>query len=104
MKRKPTDKNLRVGQTLYYLAHPLSNSSRRYVVGAVRVMSDALPHPSPMGSGPYPRRYLAAHLARVPGDFTYSRRAVEAQAKAANKSMDAEVSRLKAALAAKVKP
>lgn len=88
MKRKPTAQSIRVGQTLYYLAHPLATSSRRYAVGSVQVKTDALQLPPDGQDGPYPRRFVASHLREFPGDLHYSRRVVASQAKAMNAEMD----------------
>lgn len=84
MKRKPTPGSLRTGQTLYFLSHPMASAGRRFSVGSVHVMSDALPDPVEGQNGPYPRRYLAAHLSLIPGSFSYSRRDMERRAKRAN--------------------
>lgn len=90
MKRKPTAQSIRVGQTLYYVAHPLATSSRRYVVGSVQVKTDALPLPLPPDgqAGPYPRRFVANHLREFPGDMHYSRRVAMRCAKDLNAEMD----------------
>jgi len=84
MKRKPKPGTLRTGQTLYFLTHPMGSADCRFSVGSVHVMSDALPDPDEGQNGPYPRRFLAAHLSLVPGSFSYSRRDMEARAKRAN--------------------
>lgn len=99
MKRKPTAQSIRVGQTLYYVAHPLATSSRRYVVGSVQVKTDALPLPPDGQAGPYPRRFVANHLREFPGDMHYSRRVATRYAK----NMNAEMDRVNAQVRQKVR-
>jgi hypothetical protein len=88
MKRKPTAQSIRVGQTLYYLIAPLGNPKGRFSVGKLPVLTDALPIPPDGQAGPYPRRFIADHLRRFPGDMHYSRRVVEGMAKRANAERD----------------
>lgn len=85
MKKKPTPKSLRAGQSLYFLGHPSGSRKRIWSVGRVVVGSDKLPVPYPGSCGEaYPRHYLVAHLQDFPGDLSYSRRNVERLAKEVN--------------------
>ena len=78
MKRKPTAKNVRVGQTLYYAIHAMASRKSVHEVGQVVVVSDRLDGVVSLAhNGKATRKDIAKHLAAVPGDFSYSRRNVE---------------------------
>ena len=96
MKRKPTAKSLRQGQTLYYLVPPFAHHKRTWMVGSLVVASDKLPDPEPDAIAPCPRRLLARLPRWSLAEFSYSRRAVEHLAKACNAFEEAARARRRA--------
>lgn len=79
MKRKPTIKSLRVGQTLWYPAYVPNYRGHSYAVRKVAVLSDRAPMPEPyvIADG-FPRHYVRERMAVGGGPefVSYSRRKV----------------------------
>lgn len=80
MKRKPTPKTLRAGQTVYFLVRPAHFLDDQVRVGHMIVGSDKQTGVRSL-QGPFPRWAVARHFQAFPGDVSYSRRRIERLAK-----------------------
>lgn len=81
MKRKPTPKGLRAGQTLYFASMNPLKGMWVYELNSVRVLSDRseMP-PENVRADSFPRGYIREVMERDPAGgppMSYSRRAVE---------------------------